>query len=572
MSDRSNELRESLKSFGRRRKGLPRLSLALRRDEKGERSGGSSVRRGPGTNTAQLGSEFNGTQFNHFSEINGAGDFGGKKGKDGFGFESGQEIKQIQGGRRRGNEQGDGNSNAEGASQRVPSVSHSRASRRKLELEANSGIGPNAAGSGRRLGRDGSSQFTGSLGVPLEPRNREFKLSGGGASYNDMLMNSLGGGIMRPESFIMTPNANIIPSRSRLGVETGDGRTIANSFFDKPVPLKPVLSQNKRESKKSFGQWTNNGTIIERRSEYSKTRTIYKSMNSQMLAEEVGSDIIKKRKSLSKQSSRSMHRSRGKRKRLNLNLSKNIINGLETGERGGPKSILKRTPINGVKTGKSRKSVRFNEGGSAVFEFPVERNDDQKFQTLLERSNLQSFGNESENTSKMIPSVPNMRSRYKYFQDQRAGNQILNIRDNNESGPKTVQPKKRAHFFNFPRSQRDNLGNGGLSQKFQGGALPPLIEVTEGIRPKSLKEITFEKEEQSDRIGEEMGLDQCTDSIRVAKSERNQRRASRNIIRTIKKSLRNLNNISACFLPNSKENKVIIHSKSNYLLYFGGIL
>ena len=562
MSDRSNELRESLKSFGRRLKGLPRLSLALRRDEKGERSGGSSVRRGPGTNTAQLGSEFNGTQFNHFGEINGAGDFGGKKGKDGFGLESGQELKQVRGGRGHGHEIVDGNSNAEGASQRVPSVSHSRASRLKLELDANSGIGPNAAGSGRRLGRDGSSQFTGSLGVPLEPRNREFKLSGGGASYNDMLLNSLGGTIMRPESFIMTPNANIIPSRSRLGVETGDGRTIASSFFDKPVPLKPVLSQNKRESKKSFGQWTSNGTIIERRSEYSKTRTIYTSKTSQMLAEEVGTKIIEKRISESKQSSRSMHRSRGKRKRkkMNLFLSKKIINDrVQGGEKPGPKSILKRTPINGVKTGKSRKSVRFNEGGSAVFEFPVERNDDAKFQTRLERSNLQSFGNESENTSKMIPSVPNMRSRYNYLQDQKGGNLIMNPKGYNESGPKTVQPKKRAHFFNFSRIQ-----------KFQGGALAPLIEVNEVGRPKSLKEITFEKEEKP--IQGDMGLDNCTDSIKVAKHERSQRRASRDIIRTIKKSLRNLNNISTSFLPNSKENKVIFYSKSNYLLYFGEIL
>ena len=69
MSDRSKDLKSSKKSFGRRKGGLPKLSLGQQNDEKGNVSGGSSVRRGPGTNTAQLGSEFNGTQFNHFPDM-----------------------------------------------------------------------------------------------------------------------------------------------------------------------------------------------------------------------------------------------------------------------------------------------------------------------------------------------------------------------------------------------------------------------------------------------------------------------------------------------------------------------
>lgn len=393
MSDRSKDLKSSKKSFGRRKSGLPKLSLGQRNEEKGNVSGGSSVRRGPGTNTAQLGSEFNGTQFNHFPEMGQPDRFVYNQVGDRFQLVITEPNLQNRMVLPNANRIGDGNSNAEGASQRVPSVSHSKTSRKKVDDDVNNPIGIVGNGSGRRLGRDGSSQFTGSLGLPLEPGNRVFKqLSGGGASYNDFPLNSLGGNIMRPDSFLMTPTVNQIPSKSRMGPETGDGRTITNSFFREPIPLKPVKSTNKKDSRKSFGCFTNIGTIVER-SEYSKTQTMYTYKTSERIAEEARPKIIKKISESKDRLSKSRSRRKSikkKGKKLNLKLNKSKIEN-RTNLKEGPKSILKKTPINGPKTRQSRKSVRFDDAGSAVFEFPVERNYEEKFQTLIEKSNQQSF-------------------------------------------------------------------------------------------------------------------------------------------------------------------------------------
>ena len=416
-------------------------------------------------------------------------------------------------------------------SKKVPSVSHSRPV---------TGRGINALNTNST--NKNKFDFTSRMNEGLEMEEmglfqdksfqHDFKISGGGSSYNGGLMNSIKYDPFNNSIEHCTPRENIFETN---GKELEKGICTLENPMKKTFlyPKFGVKSEKNEENKKSF--FADIIPIIER-SESKFSKTNYPE-NSEKIVQELSAKLSgnsNSRNTFSKEPKK-----KGKKKRL-LRIDKKII--LEEGGLEGKKKY----EIEGVKTSKPqvfnvpsilRKDKSVKKGKSVRFTKDVFFG--KKYNDFTEKS-----FNMSGNTSNMIPSIT--RDKLKPIGEE--GNHIKLPHLKKKFGPQSLQPNNinNNKFFDQDTENINNLNKSKRVEKLKTNFKLKRTNIEKSRDNQSMK-IIEEKNSYTEKLKKKGKKEEEKNILKVV---------GKRVLKRVKECIRGIDNLKVNIVSDQKSKKI----------------